>query len=238
MKIVPVIDYLNGKAVLAKKGNRSEYQEINSILCSNPDLNNVIDGILSLGNFKTIYIADLDSIQNHKLDISIWEHICLCYTQIEFWLDLGTYTEVWHKLFSQCTNARPVLGSESYQNIGHLSKALTDLNSFKPLISIDIKNEKILGPENLLTEFKAWSYEVIILSLHQVGSEQGPDFQTLNKLCPCLKNQSIIYGGGIRDINDIQSLYEIDVSGVMIASSLHSGSIDKKMLERLFTNHF
>ena len=236
MNIVPVIDYLKGNVVLAKQGQRDQYRKIHSILSSTAELTSVIDGMLSVADFKTIYIADLDSIQNHQLNISRWRQVCERYPQIEFWLDLGRYRRAWQALFSQQTNARPVLGSESYASIGQLAESLHELTAYDPLLSIDIKNEKILGPKELLKEFKCWPSTVIILSLHQVGSQQGPDFKALNTVSPYLQTQSLIYGGGIRNINDIQALQALNISAIMLASSLHNGTVDKKTLARFTQN--
>ena len=223
--------------MLAKQGQRNRYRKINSLLSSTADLNSVIDGMLSTASFKTIYIADLDSIQNHQLKISIWRQLCRRYSQIEFWLDLGAYAHCWQRLFTQQANARPVLGSESYATSRQLAESLHELKAFNPLISIDIKNEKILGPKRLLKEFKYWPSQVIILSLHRVGSQQGPDFKALNKVSPYLRASSLIYGGGIRNIEDIQALQAFHVSAVMLASSLHDGAIDKKTLAHLLADH-
>ena len=230
MNIVPVIDYLKGHVVLAKQGRRDKYRKINSLLSSSADVNSVIDGMLSVAGFKTIYIADLDSIQNHQLKICIWQQLCRRYSQIEFWLDLGAYAHCWQKLFTQQANARPVLGSESYATSHRLAASLHTLKAFNPLISIDIKNEKILGPGALLKEFTCWPSQVIILSLHQAGSQQGPDFKALDTVSPYVRAPSLIYGGGIRNINDIQALQARNVSAVMLASALHNGAIDKEVL--------
>ena len=63
MKIIPVIDYMQGQVVLAKSGQRSSYQPVKSLLCPSANLNDVVENILSLTDFNTIYI---DIIINSK----------------------------------------------------------------------------------------------------------------------------------------------------------------------------
>lgn len=233
MKIIPVIDYQRGNVVLAQKGNRNEYQVISSVLCEESDLISIIDGILTLAAFKTIYIADLDCIENHRLDNkSLWSQLCSHYPDIEFWIDLGNAAESWQQLMSNTINARPVIGTESYSDSNQLTHTLNVISAFNPLLSVDIKSAKILGPANLLLEFNAWPDEIIILSLSQVGSDCGPDINSIQSIRKYLSGHTLHYGGGIRDTDDIKLLDSLGIHSVMLANSLHTGSVGKDHLEK------
>ena len=233
MKIIPVIDYQRGNVVLAQKGNRNKYRAISSVLCAESDLISVIDGILTLAAFKTIYIADLDSIENHHPDNeSLWSQLCSHYPDIEFWIDLGNGAESWQRLMNNTINARPVIGTESYSDSNQLAHILNVISAFNPLLSVDIKDDMILGPSNLLREFNAWPDEVIILSLSQVGSNDGPDINSIQSIRKYLSSSTLHYGGGIRDTDDIKLLDSLGIHGVMLANSLHTGSLSKDHLEK------
>lgn len=231
MNIIPVIDYQQGNVVLAQMGNRDNYQAISSVLCDKPDINSVIEGILTLAEFKTIYIADLDCIEKQQLDNQLWPTLCSKYPNIEFWIDLGRINEQWGQVMSTTDNARPVIGSESYSLINELDTCLDTLSRFNPLLSIDIKNDEILGPELLLKKSNQWDNEIIILSLTHVGSNSGPNITSIQKISQHLNNQNIYYGGGTRDINDIKQLEQLSIQGILVANSLHSGKFDKNLLQ-------
>ncbi|MDW3094953.1 MAG: HisA/HisF-related TIM barrel protein [Gammaproteobacteria bacterium] len=233
MNIIPVIDYQQGNVVLAQMGNRDNYQSISSVLCDKPDICSVIEGILTLAEFKTIYIADLDCIEKQQLDNNLWPSLCSKYPNIEFWIDLGRVSELWGQVMHNTCNARPVIGSESYTHIDELNTNLDFLNQYNPLLSIDIKNNEILGPASLLQKFNAWPNEIIILSLSHVGSNNGPNFAYIQTISQELNNQNIFYGGGTRDINDIKQLEQLNIQGILVANSLHSGKFDKKLLKKI-----
>ncbi len=230
MNVIPVIDYLQGHVVLAQLGDRDHYQPIASNLCPNSDIESVLAKILSISTFNTIYIADLDCIENNRIDTSLWPKICSQYPDIEFWLDLGEITLSWNEIMQHSPNSRPVLGSESFSSISSLSKGLNSLQNLNPLLSLDIKNNKILGPSDLLSRFFDWPRDIILLPLNSVGSSKGPDLTLIEKIRSVLPKQSFYYGGGIRNIDDLLTLSKLNISGALIASSLHNGKINQNNL--------
>ncbi len=233
MKIIPVIDYRKGNVVLAQLGNRDSYQPVSSALCDKPDINSVIEGILTLAEFKTIYIADLDCIENQQLEESLWPSLCSRYPDIEFWIDLGKLSQRWAQFMANISNARPVIGSESHSSIKSLTLSLSALNNYRPLLSIDIRQSRILGPDQLLSGFDNWPDDVVILSLSHVGSNSGPDYDSIRNVSSHLCSQNIFYGGGTRNEQDIRQLASLNIKGVLVASSLHSEKINKCFLEKV-----
>ena len=89
MLIVPVIDLYQGIVVHAVKGNRKKYRAINSALSSSSNPLDVINNLLAVFNFKSIYIADLDALEHQSNNVSVVEAICKKYPYIEIWLDTG-----------------------------------------------------------------------------------------------------------------------------------------------------
>lgn len=61
MEIIPVIDILNGVVVHGVRGEREKYEPIKSVLCNSSDPLEVANVFKELG-FKSLYVADLDSI--------------------------------------------------------------------------------------------------------------------------------------------------------------------------------
>ena len=231
MKVIPVIDYMNGQVVLAEKGNRSNYLPVNSNLCKHSEVHSVIEKILSLANFNTIYIADLDSISQQTLNIDLWQSVFTRYSSIEFWCDIGTQISSWKLFASNSLNIRPVIGSESFSNMCELTEVLKLTEDFNPLLSLDFNSKSLLGPNNMLDSFSNWPEDIIILTLNRVGSFDGPDFELLETLKNQLSNCKIYTGGGIRNKQDLQRLKLLGLSGVLIAKSLHAGTINSEDLK-------
>ena len=232
MKLIPVIDYKHGQVVLAKLGNRSEYKPVNTKLCPSSNIYDVIESILTLASFKTIYIADLDCIENQQLDATLWSTLCSAYPHIEFWIDLGSMCKQWSTFMHDIHNSRPVVGTESFQTLHQIESTFNQLSDQNPLLSIDIKNETILGPENLITKFHTWAYDVIILSISDVGSGSGPNKKAISQIQSLTTNTQLFYGGGIRNSKDLQQLENLGIKGVLIASTLHSGNLSKQEIDK------
>ena len=235
MKVIPVIDYMNGQVVLAEKGNRSNYLPVNSNLCEHSDVHGVIEKILSLASFSTIYIADLDSINQQALNIDLWQSIFTTYPDIEFWCDIGAQVNSWNLFVGNTSNVRPVIGSEAFTNLQELTTTLNALQNTNPLLSLDFNCKTLIGPNDILNNFFNWPEEIIVLTLNRVGSFDGPDIELLNRLKKRLVNCMIYAGGGVRNSEDLKKLKALGLSGVLIAKSLHTRTINSKDLA-CFTN--
>ena len=132
-------------------------------------------------------------------------------------------------------NIRPVAGSESFQTLPELTSTLQEINNYRPLLSIDIKHGSPLGPADLLSNPGCWPDDIILLFLDRVGSATGLDEELLQSFLLHKSNHRIFVGGGVRDISDITNLDKFGFSGVLIANSLHSGSISGSDLNTLIS---
>ena len=225
MNIIPVIDYMRGQVVLAEKGNRASYQPVYSELCKHSDIHSVLRNLMSLADFNTVYVADLDSIENQQLNYSLWQEIFDAYANIQFWCDFGRPVSSWNDTMANVLNARPIVGTEAFNNIQNLTDTLNNLKKFRPLLSLDFKNSKLLGPDKLLSTFTRWPKDVIILSLNRVGSASGPDIELIQALLKHFTDCNVYVGGGIKNADDLKKLQSSGISGTLLAKSLHTKSI-------------
>ena len=234
MKIIPVLDYMDGRVVLAQGGQRASYQAVgkdNSSLVSDHSIQAVIDGYLTLYPFNNMYIADLDCIGGQDLNISFWSESLNAYPMTEFWLDLGLAVRAWPKLAKQCPHIRPIVGTELFKSLSDLQQALSQLKAYRPILSIDMKHDQILGVTDILEIREDWPEEVILLSLERVGTANGPKFEQLAALSRDSR-LTLYSGGGTRHSKDIVALAEAGAEGVLLAKALHDGSIGKDDIER------
>ena len=87
-------------------------------------------------------------------------------------------------------------------------------------------------PMCLLREFKEMGVSgVIVLDLTRVGSGEGVNVDFLKKVLEAM-SIDVYVGGGVRDINDLVELKELGVSGVLVATALHSGKISIEELKQ------
>ena len=106
MKIIPVLDLMGGLVVHAKAGAREHYRPISTPLCTQAEPLHVIEALLSLHPFDTLYIADLDALMQHGDHNRLIHHLAARYPDKDFWVDQGRATKHQHKNQHQHQNHR------------------------------------------------------------------------------------------------------------------------------------
>lgn len=89
MQIIPVIDIKDGQAVLAKQGDRHNYQALSTSLCASSNINDVIEAYLSIWPFTQFYIADLNALMEAGNNDSLINSTFICFPQLNFIIDCG-----------------------------------------------------------------------------------------------------------------------------------------------------
>lgn len=226
MQIIPVIDLKDGLVVHASGGDRSRYQPVHcaSRLCGSSEATEVVASLLNLYPFQTLYIADLDAIGgtgNHNDAIG---NLLSNYPGVEFWVDNGSRYQALSTV-SQASNYKPVIGTESQAQPVSLTQA--DL-----VLSLDFKHNQALGHPGWLDNPEFWPNTVVVMMLDLVGSNNGPDFEKLGRLCNKHPDKRIVAAGGVRNLGDVLQLKTLGVAAVLLASSLHNGCIDAAALKK------
>lgn len=227
MKIIPVIDIKDQQVVHAKKGQRNHYRPIKSDICPHSDINSVVDSFLHLAHFNVIYIADLDAIMNTGENDKQLINCLQQFPDVQFWIDHGGrfslrgYTP---------NNYRPVIGSENLTELG-LDQLKQQNKTW--LLSLDHNDKGRIGPVQIFENPEYWPNQVILMTLSQVGSGNGPDWELINNYRSQFPKQQFVAAGGIRDMQDILKLQQLGIEEVLISSALHNTKIGAKELALL-----
>jgi phosphoribosylformimino-5-aminoimidazole carboxamide ribotide isomerase len=239
LKIIPVIDILNGKVVHAVKGQRHNYQPLESILVKSTEPLEVAKGFKALG-FKELYIADLDSIIDCSMNFQTLKSIANR-TGLKLMVDAGITSIPRAKKLFEIGISKLIIGTETLQRKKFVEQAVEIFGSDRVVISLDLKGEKVvvklgfdgcLSPICFLQDFKRMGVsQVIILDLTRVGSGEGVNVDFLMKVIAEV-SIDVFVGGGVRDINDLVKLRNLGVSGTLIASALHTGKISLDALKQ------
>ncbi len=239
MKLIPVIDILNGIVVHAVRGKREQYQPLQSLLCNSVNPLDVAISFRGLG-FKDLYIADLGAIVKGQVNFEVIKEIADV-TGLKLMVDAGfTDLEKAERLLEEGVS-KVVIGTETLQSKNFVNDAVWVLGSNRVIVSLDLKGDKLLvkrefagceDPMCLLGEFKAMGVSsVIVLDLARVGTSEGINVDFLKKVLE-EKKIDVYVGGGVRDINDLVELKDLGVSGVLLATALHSGKITVEELRQ------
>jgi phosphoribosylformimino-5-aminoimidazole carboxamide ribotide isomerase len=233
MKLIPVIDLMNGVVVHARQGNRQHYQPIHSDLCKSPDIYRVVKAFLELYDFDVFYIADLNAIARQGSHDVLLKQVLRCFPNITFWIDRGYQRHVPRLKYPG--NTLPVLGSESYRDDN-----LADIKAFDNnfILSLDYSAGHALGANRVFSDQEYWPDDIIIMTLELVGSGKGPAIEKLKTFCGQYPAKNFIAAGGIRDKKDVSALHAIGIKQVLLASALHSGKITGADIAALQTKKY
>jgi phosphoribosylformimino-5-aminoimidazole carboxamide ribotide isomerase len=239
LKVIPVIDILNGIVVHGVRGRREEYQPLQSILCKSVDPLEVASEFKAL-EFSELYIADLDAITRGSVNFQVFKRIAK-ETGLKLMVDAGvTDLETAQKLLDSGVS-KIVVGTETLRSKSFVGEAVSLFGSERVIVSLDLKGDKVLvklgfdgcrEPVCLLREFKEMGVSgVIVLDLARVGSGEGVNVDFLKEVFEQVA-VDVFVGGGVRDIEDLVELKNLGVSGVLVATALHSGKISIEELKK------
>lgn len=211
---------MNGLVVRARGGRRHRYQALVSPICPGSDPVALAGHFQDAFGTETLYIADLDAIMAQGDNRPTLDRIADAYPRIRLWIDAGLGSRAALSDFARHCPGRPVIGSET----------LTDhaLPGLFPdaVLSLDYQGPKLLGPEASLLTANPSPRDLILMSLHRVGKDLGPDLDLLSELRRRLPGCAYYVAGGVRDDADIARLKMCGAAGVLLSSALHDGRIN------------
>jgi phosphoribosylformimino-5-aminoimidazole carboxamide ribotide isomerase len=228
MRVVPVIDLKGGDVVRACRGERHLYAPIETPLAATSRPQDVVEGYVRLHDFREIYIADLDAIEGRGSHADAIAALEKAFPSVVFWVDAGVVDLDNARRFLDRHRGVLVLGSESLTDTRALSALRGDS---RVSLSFDFRGEAFQGLPQLLADEKLWPKQIIVMTLARVGSEAGPDFARLGEFVTRGAGRHEIFAaGGLRGADDLATLNASGVHGVLVASALHDGRLDRTML--------
>jgi phosphoribosylformimino-5-aminoimidazole carboxamide ribotide isomerase len=232
MKIIPVIDVLNGIAVHGVRGERKRYQPLKSLLCKSADPIEIASAFESLG-FSSLYLADLDAILGKTANFNVYRQI-MTETSLDLMVDAGVADIAKAREVMDAGVSKIVVGSETLRSLGFVSQAISAFGEDKIVVSIDQKGGKMLSASDSIALMDAVSFaqqlaslgvrQIILLDLDRVGTEHGINRTVLRTLLEQTKVE-VLVGGGIRSLQELEQLRTLGVSGALIATVLHNGKV-------------
>ncbi|WP_459556120.1 HisA/HisF-related TIM barrel protein [Lacunimicrobium album] len=233
MQIIPVIDIKAGSVVHAIAGQRERYRPIESQLFEGSDPRDFADGFLRLG-YSRLYVADLDGIVNGQPNVAILHDLKTM--PINLLVDVGIRsTSHLHQVLNQVPpwpdTWTMIVASETLEQLSDLNEIVKigipicfsiDLHYGELKLADDCSDISNLIEQVIEADIK----EVIILDTAAVGTKTGT--VTID-LCKQIKqrfaNLSILTGGGIRGVSDLQLLENSGIDAALIATALHNKAI-------------
>ena len=229
MQVIPVIDVKGGVVVHAHGGNRSAYAPLNSPLAEGCNPVAVVEGLMRVHPFETLYVSDLDGIMQSTPDIHTVHALKAAFPNLEIWLDNGLPSSgLVAEKFQELARVRPVIGTESLRHTDEFvafSKAFEMSTGRAPILSLDFKGGEIMGADMALSP-ASWPDTVIVMMLDAVGSNAGPNDTLIKHLRAATRETTrIVAAGGVRGKEDLVMLAAAGANAALVATALHAGTL-------------
>ena len=239
LRVIPVIDIMQGKVVHALKGYRNEYLPLSSKILETDDPVEVASELKRKFEFDELYVADLDGIMKDEITLSVLCNICKT-GNLKVMVDAGVSNATKAQALLSSGVAGIIVGTETLEDLEDLL-TIVNLSRNVPIIgSIDIKDGKVLSkcrelsgvsPSKVAKLFKDCGVkQIMLLDISRVGSEAGVKIDIaksiLNKV-----SLPLLVGGSVSSLKDIFALRTIGVSGVLVATVLHNAKLNKQEID-------
>jgi phosphoribosylformimino-5-aminoimidazole carboxamide ribotide isomerase len=226
MRLIPVIDVLNGVVVRGVGGRRHEYRPIVSQLTSSVDPIEVASALIDAFHPHDIYLADLDAIGGATPAINIYREILGL--GVGLWVDAGI-SDVASARRVADAGCDMVAGLETISGPDVLGEIVDAVGPERTNFSFDLRNGEPLRKWNsdpIPAAVACGIRRLIVLDLARVGGGHGTGTEQLcRQIATTYPNVEVFAGGGIAGPDDLQMLEACGVRGALVASALHDGRI-------------
>jgi phosphoribosylformimino-5-aminoimidazole carboxamide ribotide isomerase len=206
---------------------------VQSRLCEGADAETVVDALLRLHPFRSLYVADLDSIQHLGGNLDTLERIRRRFPDLELWADSGIADKRGLDAWLHANIGRAVIGSETLRDADFMSLARKRCGDLSPVLSLDFIAEEFKGPGALLADpERYWPERVLAMNLRRVGSDAGPDLALIETLAAKAPASKVYAAGGVRSVEDLERVAAAGAAGALIATALHDGRLGPPELSR------
>jgi phosphoribosylformimino-5-aminoimidazole carboxamide ribotide isomerase len=241
MRILPVLDVMNGEVVRGVGGRRLEYRPIVSRLTPSSRPLDVVRAIRSHFGWDEFYLADLDAILGDEPSWTIYT--ALRAESFRLWVDSGVRGMRQACQLAEAGIESIVVGLETVTGPAELA-AMAQAFGERLVFSLDLRHGEPLG------ERDAWEGEdarsiatqavrlgvrrLLVLDLARVGLGGGTGTRELcARLCADFPHVEVSTGGGVRNRGDLEELRDGGVRVALVASALHDGRLAPADLDGL-----
>ena len=242
MKIIPAIDLMDGKVVRLYKGNPKN----KTIYSKNPI---EIAKKWESSGADMIHVVDLDATLSNGENLKIIQEIS---KNVSIPLQVAGGLRSEEKISEVLDFAsRAVIGTIAMQlkeseqeNI--LSDFIQTFGNDRMVISIDHIDGKIvthgwqtntgIDLYDATNEFVKFGFtEFLTTNVSKDGTLEGPDIESLSKICQ-IQNCNVIASGGISKIEDVKDVKKINPFGVILGKALYEGLVSIEEAKKIGIN--
>lgn len=241
MRVIPVLDVMNGEVVRGVGGRRHEYRPLISRLTASSRPLDVAGALAFHFGFRGFYVADLDAILGGEPAWPIYDE--LHRERYQLWVDAGIRHMARACQLAEAHIDSIIVGLETVAGPADLAEMVRAFGE-RLVFSLDLRQGEPLGERHVWQGRNAEDIaaqaigfgirRLLVLDLARVGLDDGTGTR---ELCAHLganyPQVSISAGGGVRHRGDLEGLRFCGVENVLISSALHDGRLTRADLDGL-----
>lgn len=240
MRVIPVLDLKNGRAVHARGGQRDAYAPVESRLMPTPgDARALVRAYVQTLGARQIYVADLDAIAGDMPNDELLAGIASL--GAEPWADAGVANAERARATIAAGAARVIVGLETLPSIDALAEVTRAIGDARTVFSLDLRDgvpivrAGIALPDAPIAivhrAVDAGARTIIVLDLARVGTAAGVDLERLAELRRAHPEIELVAGGGVRDADDLTRLADAGCDAALVATALHQARVTRADIE-------
>jgi phosphoribosylformimino-5-aminoimidazole carboxamide ribotide isomerase len=235
MRVIPVVDLKDGRAVRAVAGDRAHYQPLRAFLHQGADPVDLARAYRDQLGLNELYVADLNAIAGQAPVLPI---ICeLAQLGLDLWVDAGVRTGEDATNLADAATVKVVLGLETIRAPEVIGQCAARVGPERLAFSLDLKDGlPMVSSEGPWSHLGATAIAhcaiacgcstLIVIDLARVGTGAGPSVRPLiAELSREHPHVEFIAGGGVSSIADLLELAQAGAGGALVASALLDGRI-------------
>ena len=230
MKLIPVIDLMQGQVVRAVRGDRQSYRPVESRLCAGSDPITVARALCEHCATRQLYVADLDALTGRPAQAPALRALLQAIPGLDLWLDAGFSGRASADALQRDLDAGPwvpVFGSESLASREELARCFAGQPD-AGVLSLDRRDGRKMDAAGCWEAPDLWPARVIVMTLERVGAGAGPDLQTLAEVRAKSPSTFMVGAGGIRNAADLEAARAAGAGAWLVASALHDGGLPRQ----------
>ncbi|HET7564671.1 MAG TPA: HisA/HisF-related TIM barrel protein [Gemmatimonadaceae bacterium] len=236
MRLIPVLDIADGRAVHARGGRREAYTPVVSQLTPTPgDAMALARAYVETLGAREIYIADLDAIAGRLPNEALVRSVAAL--GAEPWVDAGVTGTARAEATIEAGAARVIVGLETLPSVDALAGVARAIGDARTVFSLDLRNGvPIARTDSALRDapvavtqraIDAGARTVIVLDLARVGTSAGVDLALIAELRRAHPGIELVAGGGVRGVDDLVRLADAGCDAALVATALHQARVTR-----------